>query len=319
MNRIKNIFLKIIFVYSIFATLLSLFLLINRNNLSAKMQDALIDTISLFVVSPMLVSIPILYLLYNFFKIKETLEQNNQIHIVNPDLKNKLSLKDICAINIIHNCVFLFNLGLSISLSLIEIIFIIAYFYLKNSKLPNVFYTITKFIKNYFSYIIFVIIFILSILATLLTLDIYITDKTSPGGLGMGSLIVFPLAIFPMIISTPILFLLYKSFNKKAIKSTDKKTYTLNIIFKNLCFLNLIHNFIFPFNLFYNIFLTVLEIVLIIIYCLNIIFKFNTKFKITNFIIKSILWIIFSIMTIVSLYLLSKLIVFWVLFIYEGL
>ncbi len=302
MNKLKNIFLKIIILYTIFATLLSLFCSIT--------PDKDFEILVIFVAYPMVISIPILYWLYKYFSLKDIIIKDTS-NIVNPSFKDRFSLKDVCSITLIHNCTFLFNLGYSFKLFIIEILFILLYFYLKKIKMPNKFYTLFNYIKFIFNYVFFCIIFISSIYLTVISFDMYIYDKTSPGGIGMGGFILIPLIVCPMLISTPILYLIYIFFKKRANKSTNKKFYILNTVFKNLCFINLIHNFIFPHNLFYIKFFMILEIILISIYCLIIIFKL--KFNFISVIIKFILSIIFCIMIFISLHLLSKLIVFWVL------
>ncbi len=307
MNTRTNLLFKTIFIYSVIASIFSIVIsvLLNKNIIiDYEMMEVIMTK---FIVMPMIISIPILCFIYvSIGKIQEIQQAINNLEIVN----ERFSLKNLCMINIIHNIIFIFNLGFSISFTVLEIITVFIYLNIDKIRATKIYTNFIQRITNKTVYIIFILVFLYTLWATLISYSLFIAEKTSNGGLGMGGLVIYPVAVYPMIISVPYLYLMYLYFNKKINRCNNKKinrcnNKKINFIFKLFCGINIIHNLVFPFNMFYSIPLFILEIGLIAVYLLYIFLKINLKFKP---IINIIIWIIFIITYFKSSYLLAMLI-----------
>lgn len=298
MNTRSNLLFKTIFIYSLIASIFSIVISFLLN------KDIIIDyemlevIMTRFIVMPMIISIPMLCFIYvSTGKIQEIQQAINNIEIVN----ERFSLKKLCMINIIHNIIFIFNLGFSISFTILEIIAIFIYLNIDKIRATKIYTNFIQRITNKIVYIIFILVFLYTLWATLISYSLFIAEKTSNGGLGMGGLVIYPVAVYPMLISVPYLYLMYLYFNKKINRCNNVK---VNFAFKLFCGINIIHNLVFPFNMFYSIPLFILEIGLIAVYLLYMFSKINLKFKP---LINIIIWIIFIITYFKSSYLLAML------------
>lgn len=287
MIKFKNYFLKFIFIYSLFANILSIFFtFIINNNISFIMYKS----IKYFIVIPLLISIPILFLYYKFFKIQdEIINNSNEIYVVNDKFKNRFSLKDICAITIINNIIFIFNINFSLFIFIFEIIVILFYINFDKLRKYKSFNILSNFIKNKFIYILFFIIFIFSIFA----IYIFIQFNTYTGdNIELPIAVFYSFAILNAIISIPILLILSKIFNKKYISFNYLKSNNIDFIIYHICNLLIINNYLLQYKNFNVLMFLLLDILFITMYILNIIFKFTNKYPLFISITKIFIWFI---------------------------